>query len=120
MTRGSPTETVHYATCDSRCGGIDGVDLGLEPVVAKGYGVGVEGIGLDDVCACFQVDPVNILDGLTAAKDTADTIFTRAERRIVTLDLETVERYRVVYLHEGAVGADVDIRVVATLETDFG
>lgn len=63
---------------------------------------------------------LNLLDGLTAEKDSADTIWGTAERIIYSFNVESKVRYRVVYMHEGAAGANTHIRATATVEDSFG
>lgn len=50
-----------------------------------------------------------LLDGLTTGKDSSDTIWGSAQRDAVTLNLESVARLRVVFTHEGSVGANSHI-----------
>jgi len=63
---------------------------------------------------------MHLLDGLTTGKDSSDTAWGQAERNIVTLNLESIARYRVVYMHAGAAGANTHIRATATVEDSFG
>lgn len=57
---------------------------------------------------------INLLDGLTNGKDSSDVIWGEAERNIIHLDLTSIARVRVVYMHEGAVGANAHIRATMT------
>ena len=63
---------------------------------------------------------INILDGLTTGKDSSDTIWGQAERRIASINIESIARVRVVFMHEGAVGANAHIRATMTVEDSFG
>lgn len=56
---------------------------------------------------------LQLIDGLTVAKDSADIIYNRASVFVVTLDLNSVESFRVVWQHQGAVGADAHIKALA-------
>lgn len=57
-----------------------------------------------------------LIDGLTTQKDSADVIWGSAERYVVPVNVEAYVRLRVIYLHEGAVGANAHIR--ATMITE--
>ena len=52
---------------------------------------------------------IDIIDGLTAAKDSTDVIWNDADLWTCQLDLTSVGRLRVVFMHEGAAGANVHI-----------
>ena len=52
---------------------------------------------------------VNLIDGLTTQKDNADVIWNDAEIFVYRLDLTAVARVRVVFQHEGAVGANCHV-----------
>lgn len=55
---------------------------------------------------------INLIDGLTNQKDSADVIWNDAEIFVCTLDLTAVTRLRVVFQHEGATGANVHIKAM--------
>ncbi len=57
---------------------------------------------------------IDILDGLTTGKDSSDVIWGAAERNIITVDVESMVRVRVVYMHEGGTGANAHIRATMT------
>ena len=59
---------------------------------------------------------ITVLDGMTTAKDASDVIWGDAERNIVTVNVASIARLRVVYLHEGATGANSHIRATMTTE----
>ena len=49
---------------------------------------------------------ITLIDGITNAKAATDLLFSNAEHWTWKLELGGVERYRVCYIHAGAVGAD--------------
>lgn len=53
---------------------------------------------------------INLVDGLTNQKDSADVIWNDADRFICKLDLTSIARIRVVFMHEGAVGANCHVK----------
>lgn len=53
---------------------------------------------------------IDLVDGLTVAKDNADVIWNDASKFIVTLDLHSIESFRVVWMHEGATGANGHVK----------
>jgi hypothetical protein len=57
---------------------------------------------------------ITLIDGLTVQKDSADVIWNDASRWVVPLDLNGIESFRVVWVHEGAVGANGHVKVLAT------
>jgi hypothetical protein len=62
---------------------------------------------------------IDLVDGLTVAKDSADVIWNDASKFIVSLDLNGIESFRVVWLHEGATGANGHVKVLAiTYDSD--
>lgn len=63
---------------------------------------------------------INLIAGLTKAKDSSDIIFGQAEIIAVTFNVESKVRYRVIYSHEGAAGANTHIKVAARIEESFG
>lgn len=62
---------------------------------------------------------INLLDGLTTQKDNADVIWNDASKFVVSLDLNAVESFRVVWIHEGATGANGHVKAIAiTYDSD--
>lgn len=62
---------------------------------------------------------IQLIDGLTAQKDSADVIWNDATRYVVPLDLNAGESFRVVWSHEGATGANGHIKALAiTYDSD--
>lgn len=57
---------------------------------------------------------IDLVDGLTTQKDSADVIWNDASRFICALDLNGIESYRVVWSHEGATGANGHVKAVAS------
>lgn len=55
---------------------------------------------------------INLIDGLTNAKDNADVIWNDAETWAIGVDLASVTRIRVVFQHEGATGANVHVKAM--------
>ena len=53
---------------------------------------------------------IDIIDGLTVEKDSADVIWGSAEHFFCNLNLATVQRVRVIYQHEGAAGANAHVK----------
>ena len=58
---------------------------------------------------------IELIDGLTNAKDSSDIIWNDAQQTVVTLDTTAYRRLRVVFQHEGAAGANVHIHVLMIL-----
>lgn len=56
---------------------------------------------------------IQLVDGLTNQKDSADVIWNDASKWIVPIDLNGVESFRVVWIHEGATGANGHIKALA-------
>lgn len=56
---------------------------------------------------------IQLIDGLTVQKDSADVIWNDARVWIVPLDLEAGESFRVVWTHEGATGANGHVKALA-------
>jgi hypothetical protein len=54
---------------------------------------------------------IDITDGLTTGKDSADTIFGSAFRDSIGLDLRSVSRIRAIFMHEGVAGANMHVKV---------
>ena len=56
---------------------------------------------------------VNLLDGLTTQKDSSDVIWNDASVFVMTLNLDSIESFRVVWMHEGATGANGHVKALA-------
>lgn len=56
---------------------------------------------------------INLIDGLTTQKDNADVIWNDASKWVVSLDLNGIESFRVVWQHEGATGANGHVKALA-------
>lgn len=56
---------------------------------------------------------ITLVDGLTNQKDSADVIWNDARKWVVPLDLNGIESFRVVWTHEGAVGANGHVKALA-------
>ena len=62
---------------------------------------------------------INLVDGLTTQKDNADVIWNDASKFVVDLDLNGVESFRVVWMHEDATGANGHVKALAiTYDSD--
>lgn len=62
---------------------------------------------------------IQLIDGLTVQKDSADVIWNDASRFVVALDLNGIESFRVVWSHEGATGANGHVKALAiTYDSD--
>lgn len=55
---------------------------------------------------------INLVDGLTNAKDSSDVIWNDANRFVCQLDLMAVGRLRVLFIHEGATGANCHVKAL--------
>jgi hypothetical protein len=65
-------------------------------------------------CKTFVTNTsVNLIDGLTTQKDNADVIWNDASKFVVSLDLNGIESFRVVWQHEGATGANGHVKALA-------
>ena len=66
--------------------------------------------------------PVSVVrtDGLTTGKDTSDNIYGSAERFSLYLDLTAVGRLRVIFMHEGAAGADMHVKALMVTGDSIG
>lgn len=53
---------------------------------------------------------INLVDGLTNGKDSSDVIWNDAEIFVCNLDVMAVTRLRVIFIHEGATGANVHVK----------
>lgn len=56
---------------------------------------------------------IQLVDGLTTQKDSSDVVWNDATKRTIYLDLTGVESFRVIWMHEGATGANGHIKVLA-------
>lgn len=56
---------------------------------------------------------INLIDGLTAQKDSSDVIWNDASKFVIALDLNGIESFRVVWTHEGATGANGHVKALA-------
>jgi hypothetical protein len=62
---------------------------------------------------------LTLVDGLTVQKDSADVIWNDASKFVVSLDLNGIESFRVVWTHEGATGANGHVKALAiTYDSD--
>lgn len=62
---------------------------------------------------------IQLIDGLTTQKDSADVIWNDASKFVVALDLNGIESFRVVWQHEGATGANGHVKALAiTYDSD--
>ncbi len=57
---------------------------------------------------------INLVDGLTNAKDGADIIRNDADIWTFVLDVSSSKRIRVLFIHEGTAGADCHIKGLMT------
>lgn len=59
---------------------------------------------------------IDLIDGLTNAKDASDVIWNDADIWACQLDLKTITRIRVLFIHEGFAGVDCHIKVMGITE----
>ena len=64
------------------------------------------------LCKKVETNHIHLIDGLTYAKDSSDIIWNDADIQAHQLDLFTVTRVRVLFIHEGFAGADCHIKVM--------
>ena len=65
-------------------------------------------------CRTFAANvSVTLIDGLTTQQDNTSVIWNDASKFVVTLDLNGIESFRVVWTHEGATGANGHIKALA-------
>ena len=57
---------------------------------------------------------IDLIDGLTTGKDSADVIWNDADIISFRIDCTSVERLRVAFVHEGAVGANCHVKAMMT------
>ena len=62
---------------------------------------------------------LNLIDGLTTGKDSADIAWNDADIFVAQLDLSAVGRLRVVFQHEGAVGANCHVKAMMVTADSF-
>lgn len=66
------------------------------------------------ICKTFVSNTnIQLIDGLTTQKDSADVIWNDASTWVVPLDLSDCESFRVVWQHEGATGANGHVKALA-------
>ena len=53
---------------------------------------------------------IDLVDGLTTGKDSSDVIWNDADLFIAQIDLTAIGRIRLIFLHEGATGANVHVK----------
>lgn len=63
---------------------------------------------------------ITLVDGLTNQKDNADIIFNDASKFICVLDLNGIESFRIVWIHQGATGADCHVKGLAITHDSDG
>lgn len=56
---------------------------------------------------------IDLVDGLTVAKDSSDVIWNDASKFVCALDLSGIESFRVLWSHEGAAGANGHVKALA-------
>lgn len=57
---------------------------------------------------------VDIIDGLTTGKDSSDFLFDNPQTEVVYIELEGINRIRIVYMNEGATAANTAIKANMT------
>ena len=55
---------------------------------------------------------IDLIDGLTNAKDASDIIWNDANVFVAQVDLTSVARLRVIFMHEGGTGANVHVKAI--------
>lgn len=63
---------------------------------------------------------ITITDGLTTEKDSSDVIWGSAERFMLYLDLTAIARLRVIFMHEGAAGANMHVKAMMVTGDSIG
>lgn len=61
-----------------------------------------------------------ITDGLTTGKDSSDVVWGSAERFSLYVDLTAVGRVRVIFMHEGATGANMHVKALMVTGDSIG
>lgn len=71
-------------------------------------------------CKTFVANTnIQLIDGLTNEKDNTDVIWNDASKYVVSLDLNGIESFRVVWTHEGATGANGHVKAdYSTYDSD--
>jgi len=62
---------------------------------------------------------IDLIDGLTNQKDNADVIWNDADIFVYELDLGAIARWRVIFQHQGAAGADCHVKAIATVQDSW-
>lgn len=82
---------------------------------------GVVGDGEWGLCREVVTDTtIDLVDGLTNAKDASDVIWNDADTWTFYLELTGVGRVRVLFMHEGAAGANCHIKALVTYGDSIG
>jgi hypothetical protein len=63
---------------------------------------------------------IDLVDGLTVAKDSSDVIWNDANVFVAQLDLTSVGRLRVIFQHEGVTGANVHVKAIMVTGDTIG
>lgn len=63
---------------------------------------------------------IDLVDGLTTEKDSSDVIWNDSDIFVAQIDLTAVGRLRVIFMHEGATGADVDVKATMVTGDSIG
>ena len=63
---------------------------------------------------------IDLVDGITNAKDTADFIWTEAELYVIQLDLTAVSRLRIRVVHRAATGSNIHFKAIMTRADSIG
>ncbi len=69
--------------------------------------------------AATAPDIITLVDGLTNAKDSADSIFTQAERRTYDVELSGYSYVRMVMYHTAPTGSDIHFKAEMVAVTDI-
>lgn len=73
-------------------------------------------------CKCRKFSSntsITLVDGITNAKDSSDQIKNDASKWVIALDLNGIESFRVVWMHEGATGANGHVKAdYSTYDSD--
>lgn len=62
---------------------------------------------------------IDVIRGITNAKDSSDVIWNNAEIFVATYDLTAISRLEVLFLHEGATGANAHVKALMVLGTEI-
>ena len=63
---------------------------------------------------------IDLVDGLTNEKDSSDVIWNDADLFTCQLDLTSISRIRVLFIHEGTAGVNCHIKVMANFGDEIG